>query len=143
MCNSVFLSTDSPEDLAAGGGDLLGFTPASDAEMAIVRAVLRHPYIWHVSGHGGGCSCHFRHAPDPDLGFGPPEAWMPEDASDVESTQAFYDVTATLIESGHAVDLVDLWNLEAGELASKVVSLSTVGREDFRFWEGYRFELVA
>ena len=74
--------------------------------------------------------------------FGPPEAWFPEDADDIESTGAVYDVLARIVASGHRLDIIDTWNGAPSEAVRDLpVSLAHVPRDWFRFFENRRFIL--
>lgn len=154
VCNVIFLSTTSDEDLSLTGGGLFRlYRVALDERETAVRT-LKHPHRWYLECRYGGCSCHFRHSDNiqfegsspvaVDPTFGPPEEWCPEDDDDLESTAAFYDLLLRLIGVGHQVDVVDVWNGDdSGAVRTMSVSLSSVPREHFRFFESYRFDLTA
>jgi hypothetical protein len=153
MCNVVFLSTTSAEDLSREGDGLFHIRPIPDQEPEEIVNLLRHPHRWYLECRYGGCSCHFRYTQivEPkgrshvavDPAFGEPEDWSPEDDDDIESTAAFYDLLSKLVARGESVDLVAAWEgTEASDLRSIDVSLSAVPRPAFRFFDGYRFNLL-
>ncbi len=77
------------------------------------------------------------------MDFCPPEDWDPEEEDNVLSTGAIYDAFLLLVTEGHKVDIVDTWaNDPMDGIKTIVVSLSEVGRDGFRFFEGYRFVFV-
>jgi hypothetical protein len=74
--------------------------------------------------------------------FGTPEDWFPEESDDIESTGAVYDVLTRIVASGQKVDLLSIWNGAPPEaVRDLIVSLHTVPRDSFRFFENYRFIL--
>ncbi|MCX6380814.1 MAG: hypothetical protein NT023_15305, partial [Armatimonadetes bacterium] len=99
----------------------------------------------YLEGQYGGCSCHFRHlfeVEGSEMDFGPPADWFPEDADDVKSTKAVYDVLARLLTEGHKVDLVDVWeNTPPEAIPALNVSLGEVDRDSFQFFENHTFDL--
>src|SRR5207248_386415 len=111
-----------------------------DTEDALT--LLQYPNRWHLASKYGGCSCHYRHwCKENGDCFDSPQEWMPEDAEDIESTAAFYELVTVIISAGHQVDLVDVWNGTSREDVRVVdVSLSEVPPEAFRFFENARFE---
>ena len=146
MCNMVFVSTDSPEDLAAIVSPNFEFSLLSEVEDLKLTCVLEHPNRWFVTGRYGGCSCHLRHLiddPRVDFGFHEPFDWCPEDPEDVEDTAAIYDVFRRLVTNGANVDVVDLWNSEVAEPVETVtVSLAEIDRGKFLFMENRRLVLT-
>ncbi|MFI5387579.1 MAG: hypothetical protein ACHQ50_15835 [Fimbriimonadales bacterium] len=143
MCYSIYISTTTDEDLAALPSTLFRFERDPEAETPAMRDLLAHPHRWFLTGQGGGCSCHFRHVMgESDFGFGPPVDWYPEDEDDVESTHAVYEVFARVVNSGHQVDVVDMWSDMMPQYVDPMeVSLSQVPAESFRFFDGKRFIL--
>ena len=93
-------------------------------------------------GRYGGCSCHFRNwLKENHPEFWEPQDWFSEDPEDIESTRAVYDLLAHLVEDGERVDVSSAWTGE--EVSHDLeVSLSCVGRDAFRFMDGFRFEVV-
>jgi len=145
MCYSIYLSTDSDQVLSAHPSELFLFRRPNDEEAREVRALLAYPNIWYLSSRYGGCSCHYRHLlyESASLGFGEPVEWFSEDLDDIESTEAVHDLFSEFVVRGVKIDLVDLWGNEAvDEFEQITVSLHSVPRNAFRFFEGYRFELV-
>src|SRR5579863_4826687 len=143
MCNTLFVSTDSTEDLAALGLPNFTFSPADDSERIKLQGILAYPHKWYVAGRYGGCGCHFRHIPDHpqvDRSFHEPVDWAPEDPEEVEDTGAMYDLFCRLVSEGAQVDVIDLWNDEVRPgIETLDVRLSEIGREKFLFMENRRF----
>ncbi|MGV3617803.1 MAG: hypothetical protein ACO1SV_20960 [Fimbriimonas sp.] len=145
MCNSVFISTDSPEDLAAIASDQFIFESGQEGDREDCKGTLRYPHIWFLSSRYGGCSCHYRHlCPESrDMGFEGRVDWYGEDEDDMIATQAVYDVLSRLVQEGYRVDAVDFWeDASRDDVRTFPVSVSEVSREAFRFWEGCRFEFI-
>lgn len=137
MCYSIFLSTDSSQDLSAENCELLEFKPESIEEP--IRSILQHQHQWYV-GSKSRCSCTFRHLYDPELGFGEPVDWFPEDQDELAATLSFIQVVRQLVDQGHQVDCVDVWNYSAAnEIVKLEVNLKTVSDEQFRFFENHHF----
>ena len=138
MCYSLYLSTNSPEDLSRYNSELLRFKRLDPAENAGL-SILRHRQKWYV-GSKSECSCTFRHLHSVELGFGEPVAWYPEDADELSATAALYRVIARLVSAGHQVDCLDIWagaNLQA--IPEQVVDLDAVSETSFRLFENYHF----
>ena len=74
MCYGVYISTDSPENLAERNSALVRFEKVTDVDAAPCIGVLDFPNQWCV-GSKSGCSCTFRHLYSIELGFGEPESW--------------------------------------------------------------------
>lgn len=144
MCYAIYFSTTSPVDLSTIKSEHFQIQ-VLDAELDVqAPELLGHPYHWYLESKYGGCSCHFRSAPQ-GLGFGAEVDWYPEDPEYVESTRHFYDTFAEIVRSGHAVDLLTLWNgdeYDKGEIDRIVVELSKVPRDHFRFFEAVHMEVV-
>ena len=139
MCYILMLSTTFDGDLTAHDTDLLGFVREPLEEPSAVH--LMYPNRWLVRGHGGTCSCGFRHVMDAAIGFGEPEDWHPEEPDSLEATRQFYAVVRTLAASGFGVDCVDAWNgADASSIRRKRVTASKVGDTEFRLFENYHFE---
>ena len=140
MCYEVILSTTSGADLSQFNEDGLRFED-SHPERASFSQLL-YPNKWYI-GSRTGCSCSFRHLYEPEHGFGAPEAWFPEETSDIEATLKFIRLVRSLIVSGERVDCFDLW---AGSDAVPTLSvpmrvnLRTLHDEEFRFFENYHFD---
>ena len=145
MCNLVYFSTTSEEDLAQLSSSVIRMRAPDDSDDESLLDLLAHPSRWYLESRYGGCSCHYRHRMygDPSE-FGPLEEWSNEDADDIESTLAAYDLFQRLVAEGDAVDVLDVWNDTPPEDVRELfVSLSDVPRESFRFFEGYRFVFSA
>ena len=136
MCYVLYLSTDCPDDLTRYSSDLMVLASAREGEDESAQETLLHPYRWFV-GSKSGCSCTFRYAMDPSIGFGPPVEWSPEEGNEIEATGRFYRLVTELVSAGHAVDCVNLWMGDGQEVHERTVDLSTVGEADFRFYEGH------
>lgn len=137
MCYIVFLSTSSPEDLSAESTDLVRFGREHlDNEVA---SMLAYEHKWYV-GSASGCSCTFRHLMSPELGFGRPEDWFPEERDAIEATAAFVAVVRRMLDSGYQVDCIDAWaGAERAGIIKKDVDLSAIADEEFRFFENHHF----
>lgn len=143
MCNLIYISTDSDQDLASLGSNQFKYERMSGEELAKIGPLLSYPNKWFLECQYGGCSCHFRHLLDgSDFDFGPVADWLPEDEDDVESTAAVYDSLAVLVNAGARVDILDTYEGEPVFKRDVEVRLSEVKRNDFRFWEACRFELL-
>lgn len=145
MCYMTLLSTTSVADLSLRNNEIVRFS----AELPGIpeQKYLAFPRKWFV-GSQSGCSCSFRHlcAGSIDLGFGEPEDWFPEEASDIEATRQVATVIRALVESGESVDCVDAWahgQLDAPPLEAQInVSLADVSDTSFRFFENHRFTFL-
>ncbi len=143
MCYSLYISTDSFEDLRSYNTELVRFQKAEDHEYrdAEIMSLLEFPTHWFV-GSRSGCSCSFRHLHSSavELGFGPPEDWYEEEQDDLDATQQLYDVIHKVSSSGYRVDCIDSWaGSEPKDITTLPVSLQTVSMEAFRLFENYRF----
>ncbi len=149
MCHMVYLSTTCEEDLRALVSDCVRFEPITDRDDPAILALLEYPRRWFLTREFGGCSCHFRHSMAIDsrtgdriVEFEPPQDWLPEDEDDVAATVAAYDVFSRIVEEGHYLDVVDVWNGARPETIETVgVSLSGVPGDHFRFHEDRRLLL--
>jgi hypothetical protein len=108
MCYSIYLSTNSTEDLASNNNDLIKFKSIIDKDEDSSISLLSFPNVWYV-GSQHDCSCGFRHIMTDDLGFSEPVDWYDEDGEDIEATKQFFQVLLRLIRQGNTVDLVDRW----------------------------------
>jgi hypothetical protein len=140
MCNLILFSTDCKDDFSAAGSGLFIVEPCDKDNPHEAQQYLQHPHKWQLICRYGGCSCHFRHARAPEPEFSGVEDWFPEDDDDLESTAAFYDFAEGLVGKGHKLDLVDVYDSEPEVSATTQVSFGKVSREEFRFFEGHRFE---
>ena len=162
MCYSVYLSTNSNEDLSLIKSEEFSLSRLTtkdepderdmdNTEEAQLLRLLSHSNNWYLSGKNGGCSCHFRHTEEsfqPNMKktfmpyFSIPEDWSPEDPEDVESTASFYDALVLMVSRGYQVEILDTWTgTKPARIRSMPVSLSTVSRDQFRFFNGFRFIL--
>jgi hypothetical protein len=142
MCYSVLISTDAERDLGVYNTALIRFEKDLAPEEEKVLGLMRHPHIWYV-GSKSGCSCTFRHLHSIELGFGAPEDWYPEDSDEIEATKQFYDIVSTLVSEGSRVDCISIWSgtIEDG-VQGLDVALSSIAREEFRFFENHHFNFV-
>lgn len=139
MCHTLFLSTTSTEDLSKLPKSRFSFEQVEKADEC---GLLEFPHRWMIFSEFGGCSCEFRHLMmcSGEPWFGPPEEWMDEDPDNVEATAGVYEVIVRLINEGHQVDVVDLWESKARDKVVTIpVSVSKLPTEDFRFFSDYRF----
>src|SRR5437763_1689002 len=94
MCNLVYISTTSEDNLAGLQSELFRFEPMVAEEDVRIQNLLSYPNRWYLASRYGGCSCHYRHRmpgfhPDtPDISIPPsfskPESWFPEEEDDLE-----------------------------------------------------------
>src|SRR6266550_3266194 len=115
MCNVIYLSTTSDEDLSAVSSDRLRFEPITEDDDPGILALLEYPHKWYLTREFGGCSCHFRHdrsisgwTGEAIRSFEPPQDWCPEDSDNIEATLAAYEVLMRILASGYRLDLVDV-----------------------------------
>jgi hypothetical protein len=138
MCYSVYLSTDSSEDLTRYNSELINFRRLASLERAGLN-ILRNRQIWYV-GSKSECSCTFRHLHSVELGFGEPVAWYPEGEDELKATAALHRVIARLVSEGHQVDCLDIWEgADLQAISEKVVNLDAVSEKAFRLFESYHF----
>lgn len=141
MCYSVFLSTDSTEDLAAFNDPLIKFIRIAHIEEDSSISLLSYPNVWHV-GSRSDCSCGFRHVMTDDLGFSEPVGWYEEDAEDLAATKKVYRILLRLAQQEYAVDIVDTWEgTQKKDIKVKDISLKEIGESRFRFFESYLFRI--
>ena len=147
MCYSIYMSTTSEEHLSSLNSETVRFERIPEDVPSNERPfvdLLNYAHRWYLVSRYGGCSCHYRHLyRSPDMDFGPPEDWSPEDEDDIESTQTAYDVFARILREGSRLDVLDVWtDSQVEDIESIEVQLSQIPRDSFRFFEGYRFLLV-
>ena len=141
MCYSVYISTDSLEDLSRRNSTLVRFERVADATTAPCVTLLDFAHRWHV-GSKAGCSCTFRHATSVDLGFSDPVNWYPEEQDALDATQELYAVLMDLLASGYRVDLIDVWaGTQPRDITVLEVSLKETSSTAFRMFEDYKFKL--
>ena len=141
MCYSLYVSTDSSEDLSQRNSDLLRFERLVADSTAPYDALLDFPNKWYV-GSESHCSCTFRHLHSVELGFGEPVDWYPEEQNEIEGTRWLYGVLAELVAAGCRVDLVDIWEGAAVDhVITLNVTLSAVSPVAFRLFENHKFRL--
>ena len=140
MCYALLLSTTSNEDLSQYNREEIRFNQAVPEQLPVDR--LLYPSKWYV-GSRTGCSCSFRHLYEPDLGFGIPEDWFPEEESDIQATQIFVRFVRSLLAKGEKVDCIDAWegNSEM-PFAQLLINLSQIRDEEFRFIENHHFDFA-
>lgn len=140
MCYALLLSTTSNEDLSQYNREEIRFNQAVPEQLPVDR--LLYPSKWYV-GSRTGCSCSFRHLYEPDLGFGVPEDWFPEEESDIQATQIFVRFVRSLLAKGEKVDCIDAWegNSEM-PFAQLLINLSQIRDEEFRFIENHHFDFA-
>lgn len=79
-----------------------------------------------------------------DLGFGEPVDWYPEAEDELTATVSFIQVVRLLVDQGHQVDCVDIWNSAPDEDIERIdVNLNIISDEQFRFFENYYFNFTA
>jgi hypothetical protein len=146
MCYMAIVSTTSEADLTALNTPLVQFS--RNVTAIPEAALLRYPNKWFL-GSKDGCSCAFRHLDQnaTDLGFSEPVDWWEEDQEDIDATLQAVESFHTILRGGHKLDCIDAWASDSKEpknlAGDLVVDLDEVGAKSFRFFEGYRFELVA
>jgi hypothetical protein len=154
MCNVLHFSTTSAEDFSSLPQDHFIIGPPREGEEEHLT-LLAHPEKWYIACRYGGCSCHFRHYGRffdrggaligcDDATFATPgdEPDTDDDEQVIDDTGALYDLFSRLLVEGHSVDVLDSWNGDdLHAVRTMEVSLSSVPREAFRFFESCRFEL--
>ena len=140
MCYALILSTTSSEDLSQYNCEEIRFDQAVPEHLLVDR--LLYPSKWYV-GSRTGCSCAFRHLYEPDLGFGVPEDWFPEEEADIQATQIFVRLVRSLLAKGESVDCIDSWDGKSETpFARLTVNLSQIRDEEFRFIENHHFDFA-
>ena len=141
MCYEVYLSTNSQEDLTFRNSELVRFKRVADPSTDPSLCLLDYPNSWYV-GSKSECSCTFRHLHSIELGFGEPVEWYPEEQDELEATRELYATLASLLSSGHHVDLLDRWSSALPEdIKTLDVSLGNVPENAFRLFENHKFRL--
>ena len=141
MCYSLYISTDSEQDLAVYNNELIKLRKIVGIDEELPIEILSYPNIWYV-GSAHECSCGFRHLMGPDLGFSEPVDWYEEDYEDLESTKQLYDILKKLLSSGNKVEVVDKWtSVESKDIKIMNVSFSKISRNEFRFIENFKFNI--
>ena len=141
MCYSVYISTDSVEDLTARSSELVRFEKVTELSIDPCARLLDFSQRWYV-GSKSGCSCTFRHLSTSDLGFSEPVDWYPEEEPALAATHELYSILSSLLSSGYNVDLVDLWEtMEPENVTTLDVSLDSVSTAAFRLFENHKFRL--
>jgi hypothetical protein len=142
MCYELILSTTSGDDLSQFNDEGIRFDGSHSERPSFSH--LLYPNKWYI-GSRTGCSCSFRHLYEPEQGFGIPEEWFQEEASDIEATLKFIRLVRSLIAQGKHVDCVDLWAGSGAPSKPPVrmdVDLSRIRDEEFRFFENYHFDFL-
>ena len=142
MCYSVYISTESAEELSLHNSDLVRFERLDADAGSPYAKLLSFPNKWYV-GSKSQCSCTFRHLHSVELGFGDPVDWYPEDREEVAATALLYDTLTKMVGAGYRVDLIDIWEgAEADQVATVDVSLKEVPPAAFRLFENRKFCLT-
>lgn len=142
MCNAVYISTDSAEDLSERNTDLVRFERVADPQSDPCISLLDFSERWYV-GSKSGCSCTFRHLVSIEFGFGEPEDWCPEEQDEIDATKQLYSVLKDLVVAGHNVDLVDRWQgAQSEDIATIDVALDDVSENAFRMFENHKFRIA-
>lgn len=138
MCYALILSTTSNEDLSQFNREEIRFNQHVPDRLPADQ--LLYPNKWYI-GSRTGCSCSFRHLYEPDLGFGVPEDWFPEEESDITATQILIRFVRSLLAKGQRVDCIDAWDGNSEmTFVHLPVNLSQIRDEEFRFFENHHFE---
>jgi len=141
MCYEVYLSTDSPDDLAGLNSERVRFEKMADTLADPGIALLEFPNKWYV-GSKSGCSCDFRflHPDSVELGFAEPEPWYPEETDAVDATRELYRRLKAILTAGHRLDLLSRWEGDrSGGIITLDVSLDQVTERAFRLFEAHKF----
>jgi len=68
--------------------------------------------------------------------------WYPEEQDELEATRELYATLASLLSSGHHVDLLDRWSGALPEdITTLDVLLGDVPENAFRLFENHKFRL--
>lgn len=141
MCYTLYISTDSTDNIALRNSDLLYFEPVLQSSDDPCVSLLRFRNKWCV-GTKSRCSCTLRHLFDPGLGFSPPVDWYPEKQDEIDATRELYRALLALLFAGHQVDLIDRWEgAEPQDIVDLPVALDEIPETAFRLFEDHRFEL--
>jgi hypothetical protein len=145
MCYGVYISTDSPKNLAESNSELVRFEKVTDPNSDPCISLLEFPNKWYV-GSKSGCSCTFRHLHPASvkLGFSKPEDWYKEEQDELDATRELYGTLSNILSSGYQLDLVDRWEgSQPGDVTTLDVSLDKVPERAFRMFEDHKFRLKA
>jgi hypothetical protein len=141
MCYSLYISTDSSEDLSSRNSELVRFERVSDSNAGPCVTLLDFPHQWYV-GSKSGCSCTFRHLQAVELGFSDPVDWYDEEQDELDATLELNATLADLLSTGYHVDLVNCWQgAQPDDISNLEVSLDEVSNTAFRMFENYKFRL--
>lgn len=141
MCYSVYISTDSSENLSELNSQRVKFEKLSGLNDASCTALLDFSNKWYV-GSKSGCSCTFRHLTSTELGFSDPVDWYEEEQDELDATRELYATLSNLLGSGHQVDLIDSWQgARPQDMITLDVSLDEVSPTAFRLFENHKFKL--
>ena len=141
MCYSLYISTDSTEDLTELNSELVRFEKITGSIIDPCIQLLGFPNQWYV-GSKTGCSCTFRHLYSIELGFSEPEDWYPEEQDELDATGELYDTFSRLLSAGYRIDCLDSWvRTEPNDIRTIVVSLNEISKKAFRLFENHRFIL--
>ena len=141
MCYSVYISTDSPEDLSKYSSELVKFERLTDSNNDPCTILLEFSNKWYI-GSKSGCSCSFRHLMSIELGFSDPVDWYEEEKKDIDATGELYSTLTNVLSSGHHVDLIDIWyGAHPEDIVTIEVSLDDVSSTAFRMFENHKFRL--
>ena len=142
MCYSVYISTDSPEDLTKHNSELVKFDRIADSEDNPCIGLLEFPHKWYI-GSKAGCSCSFRHLMSVELGFSDPVDWYEEEQDDLDATRELYFILNELLSKDYHVDLIDSWHsVQPEDMVTIDVSFNDVSSTAFRLFENYKFKLI-
>ena len=135
MCYSIFLSTNSDQDLSVKNSDLVSFSKEPAPEH--YRSLLKFPHQWFV-GSKSNCSCTFRHLYSVELGFGEPVDWYEEGDDEVAATLSFIKSVRKFLKLGFQVDCIDIWEgTEREDIIEISVNLNDIADDQFRFFENH------
>ncbi len=143
MCYMVYISTDSPKNLAESNSELIRFEKVTDTTSEPCLSVLEFTNKWEVDSKSG-CSCTFRHLyiNSIELGFSEPVDWYEEGEDELNATGQLYQVLNDIMSSGYHVDLVDRWQgAQPEDITTLEVSFNDVQRRSFRMFENHKFRL--
>ena len=137
MCYSIYLSTNSDQDLSAENCDLVSFSKEPVPEP--YRSLLKFPHQWLV-GSKSMCSCTFRHLYSVELGFGEPVDWYEEGGDEIAATLSFIKVIRRISELDFQVDCIDIWEgTGRADIIETSVNLNDIADDQFRFFENHHF----
>jgi hypothetical protein len=141
MCYSVYISTDSSEDLTKRNSELIRFEKITETNDDPCSRLLDFPNRWYI-GSKSGCSCTFRHLLSIELGFSEPVDWYKEEEDEINATRELYSTLDVLLSSGQQVDILDRWQgIRPEKIVVLDVSLDVVGEKTFRLFENHKFRL--